>query len=85
MEEICEAINAMAVHDENKEKLTKMGCIQHYVAALNQTADLKELRNITRGLWQFSFLPNIKNQLKQIDGLTESESWFTTACISSNF
>lgn len=62
----------MAAHDENKEKLVKIGCMQHYVAALDSDLNLKELQNIARGLWLFSFLPNLKDQLKQIDGLTES-------------
>lgn len=72
-QEICQAINAMAAHDQNKEILADLGCIQNYVKALQSSTELKELQYIVKGLWVFSFLPKLKEQLKQSEGLTESE------------
>ena len=50
-----QAINNLAVTDENKEKIVEAGALRHYVKLLSPDRDESVQREAAHGLWTLAF------------------------------
>jgi len=50
-----QAINNLAVTDENKEKIVNAGALPHYVKLLSPERDESEQREAAHGIWILAF------------------------------
>ena len=68
---VCQAINNLAVTDENKLKIVEAGALPLYVKLLSPECDESLQREAARGLWSLAFMckTQIVNEPGCIDGL----------------
>ena len=67
-QEIIEALNALAVNDENKVKMVKNGVLELYKKVLDEPQTDGELMAAVEGFWTLSFKTENAKQIKSIPG-----------------
>jgi len=78
---IFQALNNLAVIDDNKMKIVESGALPHYVKILSEERDESVLAAAAEGLWSLAF--KCKEKLNEEPGCLQGRHLFTVMCAIS--
>jgi len=69
-----QALNNLAVSDENKQKIVELGALRHYVELLSLARDESEQQAAAHGLWMLA--STCKNRIIEQRGCFDGRCFF---------